>query len=193
MDLNIDIRTRGRASSPVAGAVVRPLERADLALLEAPRGSVAPPVQKIRHTHHALARAVAQGLSNEEVSAVTGYSPSRVSILLQDPAISNLIEIYRERQTEIWAEAQERAKDAVILSLEVMTEKVETLSEADSEEAFDHAERLLKAATPVSGLAAKPSQNVQVNVNLSGRLEAARRRAGLIEGHALPPTEESVS
>jgi len=188
MDLNLDIRTKGRASSPLAWRIERPVEAADLAFLDQPRPrDPLMPLAKIRERHHSAARALAQGLTTIEVCAVTGYTPTRIGHLQQDPAFQNLVAMYRERQTEIWSEAQDRAKAAVMLGLEVMTDRLEAADEKDDEEAFELAERLVKAATPVSGLVSRPTAAVQVNVNLSGRLEAARRRAGLIEGQALPP------
>lgn len=187
MDLDLDIRTKGRASSPLPFRIERPIEAADLALLDGPRGNPMAPLAKIRERHHAAARALSQGLTNLEVASVTGYAPARLIQLQQDPAFQNLVAMYREKQTEIWAEAQDRAKAAVMLGLEVMTDRLEIADEKDDEEAFELAERLVKAATPVSGLVSRPTAAVQVNVNLSGRLEAARRRAGLIEGQALPP------
>jgi hypothetical protein len=54
---------------------------------------------KLRNTHHMLARLLAEGRPNEECALITGYTPSRVSVLKQDPAFQELV-IYYEGQTK---------------------------------------------------------------------------------------------
>src|SRR5215813_4166943 len=76
----------------VSGEVVRALTSADLALLEPPKKP--PGIKKLRESHHALARLVAEGRSLQEISEETGYSISRISILKSDPTFAELVGFY---------------------------------------------------------------------------------------------------
>lgn len=52
-------------------------------------------VNRIRDSHHQLARLVAEGVKHVEISFITGYSTSHISILQNDPAFQELVEHYR--------------------------------------------------------------------------------------------------
>jgi hypothetical protein len=81
----------------------RPLTESDL--LE--ETVAAPPtVKRLRDSHHALARAIASGLTPQQASLATGYSISRISILQRDPSFRDLMAHY------------ERTHDEAILDLE---------------------------------------------------------------------------
>jgi len=59
-------------------------------------GSKPPSIRELRQSHHYLARVLAGGAKDFEASAITGYSPSRISTLKSDPAFSELLSYYRE-------------------------------------------------------------------------------------------------
>src|SRR5262245_47529587 len=86
VDLGLNLHLGGRAAKPVFAQVTRPLREADLALLSSERGIQPVALKRITERHHALARCLATGMSATEASIVTGYSPSRISILKDDPA-----------------------------------------------------------------------------------------------------------
>ena len=74
-DLDLDvIRTRGRAKKQVRVEVVRELRPEDLILLSMERGIKPKPLQKIRDTHHAVARCIAMGKKDTETQLITGLS-----------------------------------------------------------------------------------------------------------------------
>jgi hypothetical protein len=111
--------------------IIRELSASDIDLLEGHRGITAPLVKKLRDSHHRLARLLAQGLKQVEVSAITGYSQSRISILQQDPAFRELIEHYREVETSAFADIPQQL---VALSADVLGELRDRLE--DSPDAF---------------------------------------------------------
>src|SRR5215813_2036152 len=76
----------------VSGEVVRALTSADLALLEPPKKP--PGIKKLRESHHALARLVAEGRSLQEIWEEHGYSISRSSILKWAAAFAGLVGFY---------------------------------------------------------------------------------------------------
>lgn len=52
-------------------------------------------LKKLREKHHSVARMVASGMSQRLVATITGYTESYISILLNSPAMNELIEMYR--------------------------------------------------------------------------------------------------
>lgn len=52
-------------------------------------------LKKLRERHHSVARLMASGLSQSLVAAMAGYTPSYLSILLNNPAMKELVELYR--------------------------------------------------------------------------------------------------
>jgi hypothetical protein len=105
----------------------RELSLEDLGLLETDLGSKPAPIARIRDSHHALARVMAGGVSNAEASAITGYSPSRISILKSDPTFKELLEFYRERTEAVFIDVVERLK---LLSLDAVQELSDRLHDA---------------------------------------------------------------
>lgn len=88
---------RGRTSGQAGFvAYARDLTLADTASLGSEIRPIAKSaVQRLRHSHHGLARLVAQGVRPAEISAVTGYCGSRISVLKADPAFQELVEFYK--------------------------------------------------------------------------------------------------
>jgi hypothetical protein len=193
MDLQLDIRTKGRAARPVLADVVRDLVPADMALLATERGIKPPGLAKIRDSHHELARAIAEGLKPYEVAIRTGYSLSRVSILSSDPAIQDLVAVYREDRQREFINAQARL---ALLHTDVVGEIHDRLlDEPEKFDLKDLTDLMVKTADRTGLGPQTKNTNVNVNVDLGSRLERARQRAGLIEGEVvptLPAPKESV-
>jgi hypothetical protein len=105
----------------------RDLSEADLPLLLDPppveRGS--PVVAKLRSTHHNLARLLASGLTQNAVSEMTGYSPSRISVLKGDPAFQELIAYYQSQTAEVFIDAATRLKALGLLAAEELHSRLE--------------------------------------------------------------------
>lgn len=128
---------RGRKATPLFAEVTRQLEAGDLAQLETQLGVNPQPLQRVRDTHHKLARTLAEGYTHVEASALTGFSPSRISILNQDPSFRELVSFYRQRVDAAHADVIERLKGA---SLDALTEIQDRLHE--SPESFKVSELL---------------------------------------------------
>lgn len=122
LDLDLDLDTvagPGRPQKRLEFAVVRDLGAADFELLKhADRGVVPANLQRITDRHHALARLLATGMSDGEAAMVTGYDPSRVSILKNSPAFVELLELYRKEITREFTTIHEHmsglTKDALL-------------------------------------------------------------------------------
>lgn len=171
-ELNIAPRTRGRGTSPLQVEFHRELTQSDLALLASERGIKPTQLTRIRDRHHALARCLASGMSNTEASAVTGYDPSRISILLSDPTFKELLQGYRSIEQGLLADFTERATTLTLTVMENLQEKAENGDLSSSEEL-----EILKATADRTGHApVQKNLNLNVNAELGNRLAAARRR-----------------
>ena len=107
----------------------RDLTAADLELLGPGKPPEVPPVappllQRIHSSHHALARCVAMGLKNTQVALVTGYSPVRISQLLQDPTFQALVEDYRAEARGAFADLGERMANVSLDAIELLHERL---------------------------------------------------------------------
>lgn len=173
MDLSTEIfRTRGRAPKPVVATVVRELDTADLVLLGREKGSKPSAIKRLTERHHALARNIASGMAPNEAGLLQGYSISRVSILQSDPAFKELLEFYRE-------DAQRPYRDLHIRLSGLATDAAEELSNRLEEEpekiTTNQLMELTKLGADRTGHGPQSSQ-LNVNVDLAGRLEEARKR-----------------
>lgn len=132
-------RGRGRKTSEVSAVTRRSLTKADVdALWALPEGglsSVTPPLQRIRFQHHSLARLLAEGRPQEECALITGFSPSRISILKQDPAFKELLASYLASTQAVYVNVHERLAALGLNTIEELMERLDT--EPDS---FSHNE-----------------------------------------------------
>lgn len=80
---------------------VRALVPEDLKVLQERRVG-APRIKSFRESHHRVARLIASGLRNADVSRLTGYSTNRIGQLKEDPSFEQLIAEYRGKVDERW-------------------------------------------------------------------------------------------
>lgn len=182
------VRVRGRARKVVTAEIIRPLTATDLVLLEPERPEPPKPsVKAFRDAHHRIARCFASGMRPAEVNRQTGYSLSRLSILLADPAFQNLIEVYRAEGAEEFAEYTDLATANMIRAEQMVADALEAASDRDTPLELSELRPLMDIISDRADRFGHPKQSVSHNVNhdLAGRLEAARRRSGLV----LPPKE----
>ena len=171
----MELRLTGQrevAQPPLLG---RELTPADIEALGLPRPAAPSALKRIRDSHHAVARLVAEGRMGVEISALTGYTSSSISILKNDPAFAELVEFYRAEQRDAFASLADRL---ALLSLDTVQELQTRL--ADDPDGFTVKElhEQLKIAADRTGHGPQSrSTVVNVHVGLAERLEEARRRA----------------
>jgi len=130
-------RSTGRPPKPLP----EPLDVAELSPedVEALResgpavGGTGTRLQKIRGSHHFIARAHVAGIKNNEISRLIGYSPSTISALLSQPAMKDLIVDYAEKLTEATFDYVGRLKALGMMSLDVLEEAFEMDSDVSPE------------------------------------------------------------
>lgn len=118
---------RGRRPAELELRYVRDLNGGDMDVLlnPPPKGVQTNPIAKLRYTHHLLARLLAEGRKNAEISLITGYSPSRISILQNDPAVKELVSYYSENVEEVFLDVHARLAALGVSTLEELQERLE--------------------------------------------------------------------
>jgi hypothetical protein len=124
-------RPRNGATALPSVTFERPISLEDLAdVRPTSKHSSAQPLQRLRATHHACARYVAEGRKHTEVAALTGYSPTRISIFLQDPSFQALVAHYKEEIEGKWLNVHERFATLAVSMVEEVQHRLEEQPES---------------------------------------------------------------
>ena len=83
------------------------------------------PLARISAPHHALARAVAQGKKDVEISAIYGYAPARMRTLREDPAFMELVSHYEEQELSASASIDEQITHLALKAKEILLDRME--------------------------------------------------------------------
>lgn len=177
LDLDLDIAAAdfiGRKARPVTAEVTRELTPSDIALLSTERGIKPSHISRLSERHHALARCLASGLSVADACAITGYTPSRVSILKGDPSFEELIAFYRGPAAELVQDLGAKMRQNALEAQNILTERLE-----EEPASFDAGTLLdiTKLGADRTGFGpASRTTSVHVHMNLAERLKTARQR-----------------
>jgi hypothetical protein len=114
-----------------------------------------------------MARLLATGVPQEEISLITGYSPAYISRIKSDPTFEALVEYYHKQREEIFVDVVERMKSLGLSTLDELQRRLEDEpDEWSRRELMEMAELMLvkpaAARTPMNVLA--PAAPVSVNV-----------------------------
>lgn len=160
-----EFKTKGRKLSALELEILGPIEPQDLIAREEgglPTSEV-PTIAKLRGIHHEIAQLLAQGLSETEVSAITSYSLSRISILKRDPSFKDLVAFYQKQKTEQFADVQKRL---ATLSLDAIGEIQERLAEKPDSISTSQLIELSKVTLDRAGYSpVAKSQNISVSMS----------------------------
>lgn len=178
--LDIPFRTRGRAAKPLHAAEVRALDRADLELLSEEKGSVSTPLKRLSDRHHALARCLASGMAETDAAIACGYVISRVSVLKSDPAFQELLYFYRDEANLQYRDLHSRLAGISMDAAEELQERLEHDMQADvanKQISIGQLMEITKLGADRTGHGPQTSNtNLNINVDLASKLEAARKR-----------------
>ncbi len=174
----LDVLTVG---GPKAGAVplvfefVAELAENDLLLLDSDaRVKVgAPPIERIRPRHHALAKSLARGMRPGIAAATHGFSVSRVSILASDPTFKELVEHYRREEQHDYANVQERLTGITVAAMDELAERIE---EDPKSVPTAQLTRLVMVGADRTGHGPKAQTDVNITLGLAERMRQARER-----------------
>ncbi len=118
--------SRGAPRSKLFYTYERDLDEGDVStLLSNPAREVTTPsIQKLKQSHHTLARLLAEGTTQVEAAAITGYSLSRISVLKLDPAFCELLVYYSSQQKEIYLNVHQRLASLGLDALEELHDRL---------------------------------------------------------------------
>ena len=175
---------RGRKPIPLALQVVRPLNGADMAILMNPPelGVSAPPLMKLRDAHHFVARLLAEGRRPVEVALITGRCQSNISILQNDPAFKELIEVYRTEKNAVYLDVHQRLATLGLTAVAELQERLE-----DKPESFTNPQLLDLVTETMDRTEAPPKGGAGAKGGSGQPLPALR-----IEFVGAPPAGSSV-
>jgi hypothetical protein len=175
---------RGRAAT-VQAHFVRPLMAEDVPYIKNPpkglSGDGTPMLQQLRQRHHSAARLIAEGRAMNEVSAITGYSLSRLSMFKTAPDFRNLVEMYKEQKDAIFLDVHARKAELAAMVVDELKDRIE-----EKPASFTNRElsELLKVAAD-TGTSAPPQAGVAVSITFVKPEEQSSSGGVIIEGHAL--------
>jgi len=123
--LNIELSRAGiLGQSPLVAKAGRELTIEDLGLVATTKVNSTQVLKRLRASHHQAARLLAQGCRPGEVSALTGFCLSRISVLQSDPTFADLVKYYEGVAEARFADVQERM---VVLGLSASEEILDRL------------------------------------------------------------------
>lgn len=159
-------------SAPAAGEVLV-LEEGDLPRLTEGRPAERQPLVRLRHKHHALARALASGLSETEAGIVAGYTVNVVSTLLTDPAFSELVRFYQSENSKAFNAMHEALANVSMAAIEEIQRR---LDEEPEKISLNTLREIAQTGADRTGHGPTSTQQVNVNIGLADRMAAAQKR-----------------
>lgn len=172
---------RGRMAAKIPlTAEPRPLAATDLERLREKR-HVTPNPQRIRESHHMIARLASMGLRHKTIAEKVGYSVVRVQQLLDSPAMVELVANYRAKIDSEFVENVDEYFTAATTNM-LLAERLIADQLADAEASGELPSiRTLDAIS--QGRAdrfgyGKKTQNLNINVDFAAQLERAIKRSG---------------
>lgn len=82
-------------------------------------------LKKLREKHHSVARMIAAGLQQRMVSQICGYNESYLSVLLNNPSMQELVELYRIQNGAAGQIIVEKLKTVGMKAVERLEEKID--------------------------------------------------------------------
>ena len=172
MDLDFNFKR-----PPATAGAVRELRESDFDKLLPVKGSVPMKHVAMREAHHNVARLLAAGMKPVAVASASGFTPGTISKLLLDPTFQELVTFYR---TEMTSQLTDFGTRMGTLGLDASAVLHERLLDKPEEFTPGQLTEILKATADRTGFGvATKSTNINVNVDIAGRLERARERIRL--------------
>jgi hypothetical protein len=170
----------GPIAQPIPIGQPMALIAADLERLKSPRYVASTP-QRLRDSHHMIARLAATGLRPFKIAEATGYSRVRVQQLLDSPAMQELVSQYRAKVDDAFVENVDSYFELATSNMVAAERHI-----ADAIAEADEAGELIpiRTALAISRDAAdrfgygKKTQNLNINVDFAAQLEKAIARSG---------------
>lgn len=185
-----DVKTKGRKMSPLELEILGSITEQDI--LDRTEGelvsSEAPTLSRIRGIHHEIARQLASGLTPAEVSAITGYSLSRISILQGDPSFKELLAFYKNKSDEVFVDVHKRM---AILGLDAANELADRLETKPETLSNSQLIEITKASLDRAGYSpVSKTVNVGVQISADELADLRNSRSSSVKVLDVMPVEE---
>jgi hypothetical protein len=176
------------ADVPLYWSVVRDLQQGEETRADQRNLGVKPiPLARVREIHHQIARLLAQGIRAVEISAIVGFSQSRISILQRDPSFADLVSFYRGRRDEIGADLTSRLTSATLDALTVLHERLVDNPDLIS---TDELQRAVNSGLDRLGHGTKQTIDVNfIGPAVLARLKEAATQEGKVAVRTISPEE----
>lgn len=186
MNLELEtLRIMPERSNKMAPVVVRELTEDDFKLFEkAPAPKPESAVRRLSERHKNVARFLTDGYKPGEVAVLTGYSEGTIKHLMTDPAFQNLLQFFANHKEEAFVPYFEKLAEVGAMALDLIRDKLE---EEPEKQTMGQLQELVKMTADRTGFGPQTTSNVNVQVNIADRLQAARKRieaSKVIEGTA---------
>lgn len=165
----------------------RILEDEELEVLNSERGISAPQIKSIRQTHRRLAQILAIGTSDSVAAGLVGLSPSRVSILKNDPAFKALMQTFQEHKDQQVIDLLGKLSEVSMNALDELRDRL-----LDEPEKISNTQLLDIITNGLDRLGHSPTQKIAVarvdiselkkNAALARADQVTLRETNLIEG-----------
>lgn len=133
-----------------------------------------PTLQRLRDRHHALARALAIGMTHGDAALTVGLAPETVSTLVADPTFKELRRFYEADSQRVIRTMHERLAGISADAIDLLQERIE---ETPDKVSTPQLLEIAKFGADRSGFGPKTVQDVNVTIGLAERMAAARERA----------------
>ncbi len=170
----LDLNIVGRNSAPLTAVVLGDLTVEDLTTLQTEGSTKAPQIKKLRERHHALAKAIVDGIPDGDAGIICGYTPSRVSILKADPTFIELMEFYKTTKHERYVELHDKIANLGTDAVDELTERLETAPDTIT---IGQLVEISKMTLDRSGFGPSTTSTINVKHGLADKLATARARA----------------
>lgn len=141
--------------------------------------------ERIRDSHHNVARLAASGLAQNEIASRCGFTPSRISMLLQSPAMQELVSYYRAQVNEAWSANRDHYFELVFSNM-VKAERMiaDQLDDAEEGATAPKLKDLITIARDGADRTGYMKKEARLNVSASfaSQLEAAITRSKQVQG-----------
>lgn len=157
------------------------LTKADLAIVLEKRPDSGSRLQKLRDSHHMLARMVALGKRYAEAGRLAGYAANRVSMMMKDPTFVELVDHYRAQIAEGWKqevdEFTELAVGNMVMAERMLRDKLEAADEDDTQLPTRDLISISRDAADRFGYGKRSTKDVNLNTDFATQLEKTIARS----------------
>lgn len=182
--------------SPPIEYTIRDITRDDLPRLAQPRDKSLSYPKRLRASHHRVAELIAMGFDLTTTAALTGYNYNRVSQLAASPAMQELIAVMREefgeRRAAIFDSFAQTASNNMMAAERMIGDHIAEADEAGDLLPLRELVGIVKDRADRFGYPRK-STNVNLNIDMAARLEAAIKRSGQVVDHEPGPGNQPPS